>query len=335
MPLEHYINNKNVLYITTKNTDYIRVSQELKLLGEKTSKYRVIGSRSRFYPMRILSVFLKILFENIKYYDTVFIGFAPQLVIPLWWFKLKKADIVTDFFISFYDTLCFDRKKIKPDSILGRFIHYIDKGVLKKSALVVCDTVAHGKYFADEFHIPFDKFYTLYLEADTSIYHPLNLTRPGYLKNKFVVIYFGSGLPLQGIDTVLKAMALLKDDKELHFFFIGHIRNKEAAVQKPVSDNIEYLEWVSQDKLAEYIDISDLCLAGHFNAEIKKAGRVIAGKTFIYQAMDKMMILGDNAANRELFRESDMISFVEMGNEFALAQKIKKIKEERLASIHS
>ena len=51
--------------------------------------------------------------------------------------------------------------------------------------------------------------------------------------------------------------------------------------------------------------------------------------------MGKMMILGDNAANRELFRESDMISFVEMGNEFALVQKIKKIKEERLASIHS
>ena len=38
--------------------------------------------------------------------------------------------------------------------------------------------------------------------------------------------------------------------------------------------------------------------------------------------MKKPMILGDNAANNELFKESDDILFVEMGNSHALANGI-------------
>ena len=42
----------------------------------------------------------------------------------------------------------------------------------------------------------------------------------------------------------------------------------------------------------------------------------------MYRAMGKKMILGDNAANHELFTESDEVMFVEMGNEMALAEMI-------------
>lgn len=329
MTLNNYIDNKKVLYVVTKNLDYIRVSQELKILEEKASDYKVIGSYSMHYVIRILTVYLKLLFTSVKPYDTIFVGFAPQLVLPIWLWKLRKSNLVIDFFISCYDTLCCDRKKIKPNSIFGRLLHELDKSVINKADLVICDTNTHGKYFTDEFSVSPSKLCTIYLEADTTIYHPQNIPRPEHLKDKFIVLYFGSGLPLQGIDIVLKTMALLKDNKKMYFFFIGPIKDKRLIELNPISDNIEYIDWVPQEKLAEYIDMADLCLAGHFNADIQKASRVIAGKAFIYQAMGKRMILGDNEANRELFVEDDKIVYVRMGDEKALAESIKYFKKSR------
>lgn len=77
--------------------------------------------------------------------------------------------------------------------------------------------------------------------------------------------------------------------------------------------------------------MSDLCLAGHFNAHIKKAKRTIPGKAYIYQAMQKRMILGDNAANRELICEDpDSIYYVEMGSADKLATLIREIYQQTI-----
>ena len=121
--LNTYINGKKVLYISTKNLDYIRVVQELKILSESAGSYDVIGSYSKNYLIRILKVYSKILFTPLKTYDTIFIGFAPQLVIPFWRHKLKRSKVIIDFFISCYDTICFDRKKASPKGAGGNRVY--------------------------------------------------------------------------------------------------------------------------------------------------------------------------------------------------------------------
>ena len=57
-----------------------------------------------------------------------------------------------------------------------------------------------------------------------------------------------------------------------------------------------------------------------------KAKRTIPGKAYIYEAMKKPMILGDNLATHELYSEDNMHYFVEMGNAEALTQKIIEIE---------
>ena len=142
----------------------------------------------------------------------------------------------------------------------------------------------------------------------------------------FEVLYFGSILPLQGVDIVLKSAQILQKNTAIHFTLIGPIKEGDGKVE---SDTITYIPWLSQEQLAEAIAQADLCLAGHFNKDINKAKRTIPGKAYIYRAMEKPMILGDNSATRELYSEDmDGIYFVEMGNPQALAKKILKIKEE-------
>lgn len=318
------VKDRRVLFITTKNLDYIRNSQEIRLIKESAAQTEVLGFADKSYAVRLLKLYRKLLVLNAAKFEIVFVGFAPQLVLPFWGFKFKKNEIIVDFFISMYDTLVNDRKKFRETSVAARFLKKLDRMTVKKANFLISDTKAHGEYFVKEFGADPEKLHTLYLEADRSIYYPRQVERPQKLRDKFIVLYFGSVLPLQGVDIVLKAYELLKNDDRFYMYMIGKVDNK---FDRPSGDNIEYIDWLSQEELAGRIAMADLCLAGHFNKDIDKARRTIPGKAYIYRSMNKKILLGDNPANRELFEASEDIRFVPMGDGKALADAIKKMAE--------
>lgn len=310
--------------MSTRELDYIRNAQEINLIQDSCSSCSILGSPCSNYFFRILHLYWKLLFTNTCKYDVVIVGFVPQIILPLFHNKFKNNFLIVDFFISMYDTLCFDRKVFNPTSMIGRLIKHIDMKCLSYADHILCDTTAHGDYFVSELGADKTKLETLYLQADPKIYHSSNVPRPDKLKDKFVVLYFGSILPLQGVDVILDAINQLRKNSNLYFYIIGPIDSKKRKYRKPQSDNIEYLSWVSQEELAQYIEWADLCLAGHFNADIEKAKRTIPGKAYIYHEMKKSMILGENPANHELFNDEKSI-YVPMGNADALANKIKEL----------
>ena len=319
----HEIKNSRVLYITTKNTDYLRVTQEVRLLQEAGNTVTLIGSSEKSYRKRLCAVYRALLSVRMEDYDISMVGFAPQLVLPLFGRKLQKKPLVIDFFISFYDTLCMDRKKFRPQSIPGKMLHRLDRRTLQRADLAICDTHAHGQYFCEEFSYPPAQMQTLSLEADTSIYYP----RPMQPHTDFTVLYFGSILPLQGVPVILEAISLLEQEPHLHMIMVGPLGDGAVRTGESITT---YIDWLPQQQLAEQIAQADLCLAGHFDGTIQKARRTIPGKAYIYHAMQKPMILGDNPATHELYQASeDGIYFVEMGNARALADLILQIKHQK------
>lgn len=321
-----WFQQKNVLFVTTKNLDYLRNTQEIAMIQKQAESVTIIGSRAKSYPKRLLYVYSRILFGSFKKYDSIFVGFAPQLVIPFFKWKMRKKEVIIDFFISMYDTFVFDRKRFQQGSLAGKLLKWLDCKTIQGADKVISDTKEHGKYFVEEFGLIPEKLHVLYLQADETIYYPRPQEKPERMKNHFTVLYFGSVLPLQGLDVILEAMESLKDDKRFYFVVVGPIQDK---FQKPESDRIEYHDWLSQEQLAEYISYADLCLAGHFNASINKAKRTIPGKAYIYTAMKKPMIFGDNAATHELYDETMKgIYFVRMGDAAALVDKIREVEKQ-------
>lgn len=310
LSFKQLIKGKKVLFITTKNMQYIRNSQEVRILESEAEKVEKISSLRRSYFLRILEIWWKLLWVDMSEYDVAFVGFAPQLVFPFY-YKLSRNVLIIDFFISVYDTLVNDRKKLKPNSFGGVMTHRLDEYVIKKADIIITDTKADASYFINEFEGNEQKFETLYLEADNSIFYARAQNKRSDLKNKYVVLYFGSILPLQGIEIVLKMVELLKEQSNIYMQIIGPISKKYC---RPMQSNVEYIDWLPQEQLAEYIANCDLCLAGHFHGEIDKAKRTIPGKSYIYQNMQKPMILGDGDANREIFQESSQVYFVKMGD---------------------
>ena len=308
---------KKVLFVSTKNLDYLRNTQEIRLLKEHAKEVRVIAYPDKGYAKRLVKVYGSLIRLRIRDYDMSFIGFAPQLTLPFFR-RLRKKPVIEDFFISLYDTFVRDRKKFREGSLPARMLKKLDEKTLRLGNTVIADTKAHAEYFVKELGCEAGKTEVLYLEADEEIYHPMKVAKAA--GDPFRVLYFGSVLPLQGVDVVLEAVRLLKGEKGIAFEIIGPVPED----RKPAQDNLECIPWLSQEELARHIARADLCLAGHFSAEIDKAKRTIPGKAYIYRAMEKAMILGDTPANHELFEEDERTAFVALGDAKALAEKIKE-----------
>lgn len=194
--------------------------------------------------------------------------------------------------------------------------------VLKKADKIIVDTKCSKQYYEKEFKADPNKIKVLYIEANKEIYS-LDV-KPIEKENKenFVVLYFGTILPLQGIDVILESAQLLKNNTNIQYIIIGNIKPKTKYT------NVKFLPFMDERKLASYIKMADLCLVGHFNNEIEKAKRTIPCKAYICSEMNKKMILGKNKANLERFKEdNEKYYYVEMGNPNELAKKIYEIKK--------
>ncbi|MFD2729130.1 glycosyltransferase [Enterococcus camelliae] len=318
LPFIESITNKDVLFVSTKNIDYIRNTQEIELLSSTAKSIKIIASKKKNYFARLCYVYWHFSLALIKKnFDCLFIGFAPQLLFPFIYFFPKNKLIIMDFFISFYDTLVDDRKKFKDGKFISNVLKKIDALIIHKADIVIADTNAHKKYFSLTFHFPEEKIEVLYIVADTSIYK----AKPRPKNKRFEVIYFGSILPVQGIEIILDAMKLLSKDSSIHFTIIGPI-SKKLQINQDNFPQTSFIPWLSQVELANLINQSDLALAGHFSSTVGKAKRTIAGKTYIYKAMNKPVILGNSPANHELFKPDSSNIYVDLGNSTELARAI-------------
>ena len=312
---------RNVLFITTKNTDYIRNTQEIEALTDSANSVFVLGYDYKSYLKRLICIFARLMFMPLGSYDAVFVGFAPQLILPFFYRRFKGKTVAQDFFISLYDTMVSDRKKFRQGSFAGRLMHSIDEKTLKKSDIIIADTRAHVDFFVNEFGADKNKLRVAYLKADSSVYFPHKAAKPDEFEGKFTVLYFGSILPLQGTAVILECIRLMKDCGKVVFVFIGPV--DETEIENCRDCHVRFTHWLAQNELSDRIAASDLCLAGHFNASIGKASRTIPGKAYIYEAMGKPMILGENSANHELFEQDDASHFfVTMGDAQKLKEKI-------------
>lgn len=328
--IRNLVHNRKVLFISTKNKDYIRNRQEIRMLKESAGAYEEIVFSDKSYIKRIVKVWLACFTGKWKRADVIFAGFAPQLVWPFLKRWTNKKEVVIDFFISMFDTCVNDRKYFKERSAAAWMLHKWDEITLRWCHCVIADTQADKRYFSEEFRIPPDKIQVMYLEADTDVYSPEKYKIELENSDKISVLYFGSILPLQGIEVILKAVNLLREYDNIQFTIVGPVKLKPAHSKRADASHVRFIDWLSQEELAGEIARANLCLAGHFNAEIEKAKRTIPGKAYIYEAMHKPMILGENPANRELFQEDEKHFFVEMGNAQALADMIVMISEKRM-----
>lgn len=305
-----------ILYISTYKPDYTRTESLLELFQRNKINCKIVlTGKSKWRHLKAVLALLK----HQKRYDLIFVGFRGQEILPFIRLFTKKP-IMFDAFISVYDTLCFDRKIFRPNSLIGKFLRWYDTYLCKISSQVLVDTKAHANYFRKEFGAKNVDW--LYVGCNKKLFRPIKIKKD---KDKFIVFWYGTANPLQGIDTMLKAAKILEKNNEVHLRMVGPVRKKYARLINRLNlKNVEFIDYIPYKQLPIEIAKADVCLGGHFSS-ISKAQRVIAGKVFQFLACGKQIILSDNPANRELFNDERLVSFVKQNNENALANKIMEI----------
>ena len=151
--------------------------------------------------------------------------------------------------------------------------------------------------------------------ADCDDFEPASST-----SERVKIGFYGSFNPLQGIDKIIKAAALLPQ----HLFEIiggGYVEQDIRNLIKTLNiSNVDLLGWLPYDSLNRAIQSHAVCL-GIFG-DTMKAPMVIPNKIFHYAACGKPIITADSPAIREIFSPEQNILLCR-ANPASIAQTIE------------
>jgi glycosyltransferase involved in cell wall biosynthesis len=328
MMMENRNLNRHLLFTCGREPEYIRNEVLVRALQPHFHLSKAVDS-TKFLPWRYLKVVLKFI-KNMRGMDCVLVGFYGQplmLIIPL----LFKKPILFDVFLSTYEVLCFERKKFKPESLIGKLAFWIDKTSCLRARHILTHTETDIEYYQKTFNIDRQKFSRVFIGCNEKIFYP----RKEIQTIRGRVLFWGSYLPNQGVEYIAHAANLLRDHPFIHFRFLGEgleSSKLRRLVREYKLENVEFVPWKPPSEQAIEIAQADVLLTGEFGL-CEKAGRVIAGKTFQSIAMGKAPVVADNPANRELLTPGEDAVFCRAADPIAIADAIREVVEDPEAQL--
>ncbi|MBS3172162.1 glycosyltransferase [Candidatus Woesearchaeota archaeon] len=259
--------------------------------------------------------------------DFDFLIVTGKIVLFYSWLlkPIHRKKIIFDVFISDYENLVIDRKIIKEKSMKSKLLKFIDKMSCKLADHCILDTQEHISYFCSEFKLKNKKFSVVYVGADDEIFYP----KEDIKKDKFIVEFHGTFIPLQGVEYIVKAAKILEKEN-IQFKIIGsgqeHKKIKELYKDLKLN-NIEFTDKnISLEELAKEINKANICL-GIFGESIK-TNNVIPNKAFETIATKKPLITSETKAIKEIFIDKENCLLCKPHNEKDLADKILILKND-------
>ena len=315
----HYI------FAAGREASYVRNQLMISAARSLADVTAITPERPGSLSTNLLRVLRRLIAALRQPHELVILGFYSHPLTPIVR-RLTHGPILFDAFVSTWDTLCFDRRRFAPGSPVGQAARWLDITACRAADRVLLDTQAHAQFFLDSFDLEPDRIDHWYVGCDESIFHPIQRA-PRPAGQPLTVLFYGTYQPLHGVDVIVQAAAILKDEAGLRLKLIGdgqmHQQARQLAQQARLT-NVDFLAPVPVTTLASYIAESDICLAGPFGCTAK-AQRVIPGKTAQFLGMARAIIATDTPANRELLTHRQSAYLCEAGNPQALAEAIRTL----------
>jgi len=277
-----------------------------------------------------ISIFFYMFHADIIYLFAMQHGSFPVRIA--YFFKKK---IITDLFISFYDTEVNDRKNYKPNSREAKIAKKYDKNAIVNSNLVFFLNQSEAEYYTKVLDIDITKINYRILPLCIDEKPPANIDYFRKKRKCLNLCWCGSYIPLHGLDVILRAVSLLRK-MDLHLYIWGP-SNKESEEYAGLinSLNIQDIvtinnEWggVNRKKWEDFIvNVCDISL-GIFGQSIK-ARTVIANKVIDGIAFRTPVITAHSNGLKEYFSGNDDI-FITQNTPEALAEMIEYVANKHI-----
>ena len=287
---------KKICLITCYNQpDYIRARTLRAALGSMDEIELIVVKNKHTNILRYIEVFYRVLVVRLKYHpDIYFQTFRAYESFPILRLITIGKKFIFDEFINPIEHVVYENHFIKPGGVIATIARLGYKAWLRTVSIIVTDTASHAAYSSKLMNLPISKYVPLIVSTDEVVFRKKSTSKI-IKKDTFTVFYYGLFMmPLQGLDVILAAMRLVKDE-DIKLVLIG---GKDSTVEKVANAqkngaNIEYKKFVTYEELPKYMASADLCLAGPFGGTVQ-AQYVIGGKTFQYLHMGRPVIIGKN-----------------------------------------
>ncbi|MDH3620974.1 MAG: glycosyltransferase [Gammaproteobacteria bacterium] len=295
----HVVSYRDPNYIRTRNLRAAIEHLEDTELLDATNTHRGL--------LRYFETLWKTLRIRFRHNPDVYVlGFRGHEIFWLIRLVTIGKPLIFDEFMSPSDALISEGKGGLPGRFIGVLIFPLEWLCLKFSARCLTDTVLHRQFIADRFAVAEENIDVVYVgavPAETApAVHESGAERP------LAVLFYGTFLPLHGMDVLLHACKLV-EDKPIEFRIIGGTGKTLARFRQLLDElnpgNVVHDTWVDFDELhSQVIPKADLCLGGPFGGT-PQASRVITGKAFQFLAQSKATVIG---------RVDEPVAFVDRRN---------------------
>lgn len=210
----------------------------------------------------------------------------------------RGAPLVFDAMMSPSTALAEEGKAGLIGKLLAPIFFRLERQMLMAADVILTDTEAHAGLYVRRFAISRDKIVVLpvgAIEPNSPATSDAG-SKPYAATEDFSVLFYGSMLPLHGVQVILDAAQKLTD-LPIRFDFVGgsaaQARRLRGGCVSRGLHRFTHRPWLALDQLVgEAIPNADLCLGGPFGGT-PQAGRVVTTKTAQALALGKAAVVGE------------------------------------------
>lgn len=270
------------------------------------SRSHTLGRLVNYFSFTF-SVFLHL--KELKQYRSI-IFYSNPPILPWVAALAKKRFGCKLVFVSYdlYPELALRTGTLTPGSSVSRLMSHINKVVYPKLDRVVALSSEMKAFLEKNRAVGPEKITVIpnwYADGGEPDRDLTGNRFAEALGDKFVVSYFGNMGTVQDVTTILDAIRLLRDEKDIFFLFAGH-GNKMEALKKAIADeNLQNARVLDYLHGRDYRDALQISGAALISLEKGTTGLCVPSKTYSYM-MEGLPLIA-------IMDESDIVADIRSG----------------------
>jgi glycosyltransferase involved in cell wall biosynthesis len=235
---------------------------------------------------------------------------------------VTQRGLIVDPLVSRWDTKVGDWGTTAAVSLQADHNRRIDRAALRFADLVLCDTAAHAAYYQRHARVQPWRCAVVPVGFDDALFQPLPEPSPA----PFRVAFYGSYLPLHGVETIIAAARLLRDANVRFLMAGGGQTFAIASAARAEGLPVDLVPALPPLELVERLRHAHVLL-GIFG-RTAKAARVVPNKVYQGLALGRALVTADSPAIREFFVPGEHLWTVPAGDAPALAEAIRRLRDD-------
>jgi len=266
-------------------------------------------------------------FKKFMKTDVIYVGYPGHVDVffayPI--SKLFRKKLVFNPLLIIYNGFADEQGILRRNSALGVAIKSVESLCYRLCDMVFADTPFQYEHLKNDFGISAKKLRVLPIGADDTGYKytPYTNTKA----KKVHVVYYGLYSPVHGVEHIVEAANILRNDKSISFSFVGQGNTYEENYKRIKAlklNNIKFYHDVPQSEHLPVMQSSDIFLG--FLQKHPSVDRIIPNKVYQGLALGRVVLTAEAPVTKSMFKHKKDMYLVRPADPQALADAILELK---------